>query len=55
MHHHDFTEAVGAIFLKSDKLPEWSDKSIDIPDEVISKYFEPIEDEFRRIDFATYR
>lgn len=55
MHDHDFSEAVAMIFLKSGKKPQWTDKSIDIPDDVIKKYFEPIADGFRKIDFAKYK
>lgn len=56
MHEHDFVEGVSALFLKKGKKPEWMDKSIDdIPDETINKYFKPVTDPFRKIDFANIK
>mgnify|MGYP000903387059 FL=1 len=55
MHEKDFVEGAGWKFLRMTKEPKWIDSSIDIPDEVIMKYFEPIPDEFRKIDFKNLK
>lgn len=51
MKENDVSEGIAAKLLSKGKKPNWTYKTIDIPEEVIQSYFVP-GDKFLMLDFA---